>query len=178
MRNQVIALASCLLVLGLASGAWAQSRPSTAPSRPSAETAAPRTTDDAQRPAWSPDYRAVESSKLVGAKVQTPDGKDVGSIDQVIINDKDGKITHAVVSKGGVLGIGATKLALKWSDVKMQRDPDSEDHWLAVIDPAKLDAAPRYEARKEGDTAPSASPAPTPAPDASKAPAKTKKNAR
>src|SRR5258705_361993 len=50
-----------MLGLGLASGAWGQTRPSPEP--------APGRTD-AQRSAWSPDSGAVESSKLVGTRVQ------------------------------------------------------------------------------------------------------------
>ena len=56
------------------------------------------------------------------------------------------------------------KAEVKWSDIKLQRDPDNEDRWLAVVDQAKLDAAPRFEARKDRDSVPAASPSTTPAP--------------
>jgi sporulation protein YlmC with PRC-barrel domain len=188
MNKSAIAFATCLLA-GLATAASAQApaqtRPPGAPTppaqtRPSADTTGKQAdtskqqVDDSTRPTWSPERDAVESGKLVGTKVQTADGKDIGSIDQLIVSHKDGKITHALLAKGGVLGIGATKLVMKWSDIKLQRDPDHEDRWLAVVDQAKLDAAPRYEVRKEGDTAPAASPAtpPSPAPKTQKAPAK------
>lgn len=170
MNKPAIALASCLLTISLATGASAQTQP-----RPSGEPAANRT-DDSQRPAWSPERDGVESGKLIGAKVQTAEGKDIGSIDQLVVNQKDGKITHAVLSKGGVLGVGGTKLVVRWSDIKLQRDPDHESRWLAVVDQAKIDGAPRYEARKDGDTAPAASPttttSPSPTPGKTKAPAK------
>ena len=158
MKKPAIALTACLLTLGLAAGASAQTRPS------GDATTTNRTADDSQRPAWSPEAGTVESGKLVGTKVQTADGKDIGRIDQLIVNQKDAKVTHAVLSKGGVLGVGGTKLVVKWSDIKLQRDPDNEDRWLAVVDQAKLDAAPRFEARKDRDSVPAASPSTTPAP--------------
>ena len=164
MKKPALAIAAFLLALGVASGASAQTRPS------GDATATPRT-DDSQRPVWAPEAGTIETGKLIGTKVQTADGNDVGSIDQLIVSHKDGKITHAVISKGGVLGMGATKLVVKWSDVKLQRDPDHESRVLGVVDLAKIDAAPRYEARKEADTAPAASPATRPAPKSS-APAK------
>jgi sporulation protein YlmC with PRC-barrel domain len=183
MTKAALALVTCLLAVGLAASAWAQSRPAS-PTRPSGETrpsagaTTARTTDEAQRPAWSPDAGAAESSKLVGTKVETTDGKDVGSIDQLIVNQKDGKVTHVIIGKGGVLGLGTTKVALRWSDVKLHRDPDYEDRWLALVDPAKLESAPRYEARKAAETVPAASPSSTVTPDAGKTPPKAKRNAR
>jgi sporulation protein YlmC with PRC-barrel domain len=155
VKKVVIAFTATLLGLGVASGAWAQSRPTTS------ET---KQVDDAQRQAWTPDPNGVETSKIIGTKVKTPDGKSVGAIDQLIVSQHDGKITHAVIGKGGVLGMGETKLVFKWSDVKLQRDPDAAERWVAVIDQAKLDAAPRYEARKDRDTAPAASPSAAPPP--------------
>ena len=153
MKKLAIALTATLLSLGLVAGAWGQTRPSS-------DTGAKRT-DDAQRQVWTPDATSLETSKIIGTKVKTPDGTSVGSIDQLIINPTDGKITHAVIGKGGVLGMGQTQLVFKWSDVKLQHDPDYPDRWHAVVDQAKLDAAPRFEARKDRDTAPSASPSPS-----------------
>ena len=154
MKKVVSVLTVSLLGLGLATGAWAQARPSS-------DTGA-KQIDDAQRQAWSPDANAIETSKLVGTKVKTVDGKAIGEIDQLIVNHADGKVTHAVLGKGGVLGMGETKLVVAWSDLKIQRDPDRTDRWVAIVDQAKLDAAPRYEARRDRDMPPAASPGSTP----------------
>ena len=153
MPKFTIAFIASVLTLAFAGGASAQSRPSS-------EGKASRT-DDSQRQAWSPSSSAVEASTLIGTKVQTIDGKDVGSIDQLIVNPSDGKVTHVVLGKGGVLGMGETKLVLRWADLKLQRDHDHTDRVVAVVDQAKLDTAPRYEARKASDTTPAASPSTT-----------------
>jgi sporulation protein YlmC with PRC-barrel domain len=154
MRKSTIAFIASVLTLALAGGVSAQSRPS------SEGKTSP--TDDSQRQAWSPSSNAVETSKLIGTKVQTIDGKEIGSIDQLIVNPRDGKVTHVVLGRGGVLGMGQTKLVLRWADLKLQRDPDQADRVMAVVDQAKLDAAPRYEARKASETTPAASPTTTP----------------
>ncbi|MGH7312308.1 MAG: PRC-barrel domain-containing protein [Candidatus Rokuibacteriota bacterium] len=117
---------------------------------------------DARGPAWQKPAEAVESGKLIGARVRGADGKDVGEIDQLIVS-KDGKVSHVVVGKGGVAGIGETKVVVPWSEVKMSWDRD-RDNPVITMDAAALDRAPRYERRaaREGDRPPAASPATTP----------------
>ena len=51
---------------------------------------------------------------------------------------------------------------LPWPDVKLQHDVDNPDRWIAVVDQAKIDRAPKYEA-KSADNAPAASPSTPPA---------------
>ena len=153
MKKTAFVLTVSLLTGVLAAGASAQTRPSSDPARPAAK-------DNAQRQAWAPESGHVETSKLIGTKVKTADGKDVAEIDQLVINQSEGKITHVVLGKGGVLGIGEQKIVLKWSDVKLQQDPDRRGRWVAMVDQAKLDTAPRYEARRDDGT-PAASPSST-----------------
>jgi sporulation protein YlmC with PRC-barrel domain len=147
-------LTASFLSLAVALGASAQTRPSTetTPRKDSARS-------EAKRQAWMPEANAVESNKLVGMKVKTEAGKDIGEIDKLIVDHASGKITHVVLGKGGVLGVGEQKLVLAWSDVKVQRD-GAGNRMVAVVEQAKLDSAPRYEARR--DSAPAASPASSP----------------
>jgi hypothetical protein len=61
-----------------------------------------------------------------------------------------------VLGRGGVLGVGEQKIVLMWSDLKIQPDPTNRNRRVAMVDQAKIDSAPRYEARRDG--APAASP--------------------
>jgi sporulation protein YlmC with PRC-barrel domain len=117
---------------------------------------------DTQRQAWQKPADAVESSKLIGAKVKGADGKDVGEIDALIV-DTDGKVSHVVVGRGGVVGIGETKVVVPWSDVKMSWDRD-RDNPVITMDSTALERAPRYErgAIRDGERTPAASPATAP----------------
>src|SRR5262245_32526170 len=108
--------------------------------------------------AWQKPADAMESNKLIGAKVKGTDGKDVGEIDGLIVS-KDGKVSHVIVGKGGVAGVGETKVVLPWSDVKLSSE---RDQLVVTMDKAALDRAPRYERRAESDRTPSASPSTTP----------------
>lgn len=155
MKTTASALTATFLGLALAVTASAQS-----PTRPATDPATPRqdtSRAEPQRQAWAPAGDAVESRKLIGMKVKNAQGKDIGEIDQLIVDRSEGKVSHVIVGKGGLLGVGEQKLALSWSDLKVQADADNRDRLVAVVDQAKLDSAPRYEARR--DTTPAASPA-------------------
>lgn len=143
------------LALAATASAQTQTRPSTQPSTSREDTSRA----EPQRKAWTPESNTVESRKLIGMKVKNSQGKDVGEIDQLIVDHSDGKISHVVLGRGGVLGMGEQKLVVSWSDLKIQPDPASRDRMVAMIDQSTLDSAPRYEARR--DTSPAASPSGT-----------------
>jgi sporulation protein YlmC with PRC-barrel domain len=158
VKKTASVLTATFLGLALVVTASAQTRPSTDPSAPKDTMRSAPT-----RSTWAPEAGAVEAGKIIGMKVKNTAGKDVGEIAQLIVNPADGKVTHAVLGKGGVLGVGEQKVALPWSDVKVQPDTENRNRWIAVVDQAKFDGAPKYEARR--DTAPAASPATAPTTD-------------
>lgn len=56
--------------------------------------------------------------KLLGKKVKSAQGEDVGEVDNIIFGP-DGDLRKLIVSTGGFLGIGEKNLAVKWTDVKL-----------------------------------------------------------
>jgi sporulation protein YlmC with PRC-barrel domain len=114
---------------------------------------------DKDRPAWKADAASLDSKHLIGMKVHTPDGKDAGEIDQLIVDRNDGKITHAVVGLGGVAGVGEEKVVVPWRQLRLTHDGKKATDVIATIDRAALDRAPRYVAiDRDHDRAPAASP--------------------
>ena len=157
MKKYLATLTVSLLSIAVAGVAAAQTT-----TRPADSSKAKGSTQDVERTTWTPQANAVESSKLIGTKVRTTDGKDIGQVDQVVVNQADGKVTHVILNRGGILGVGGEKLVLPWPDVKLQHDVDNPDRWIAVVDQAKIDRAPKFEA-KSADSAPAASPSTPPA---------------
>jgi hypothetical protein len=149
MKKTPAVITASLLSLTLAGGVSAQTRPTTEPS------------SKPMRQAWVAPSGAIETTKLIGTKVKTDQGKDGGEIDQLIV-DMDGKVSHVVIGRGGVLGVGEQKVVLGWNDLKLQADPNNRNRMIATADQSKLDGAPRYEVRRDRDTAPAASPSTTP----------------
>ncbi|HEY7647511.1 MAG TPA: PRC-barrel domain-containing protein [Methylomirabilota bacterium] len=99
---------------------------------------------------------AIESSKLIGARIKNAAGKDMGEIDALIVNPMDGKISHVVIGKGGMAGVGETKVLMPWSDLKIRTE---KDRVVVNVDQAALDSAPKYDKRHSAtQSAPAASP--------------------
>jgi sporulation protein YlmC with PRC-barrel domain len=122
----------------------------------------PAARSDADRAAFKMDSKHVESKKLVGMRVKGADGKDLGEIDQLVVDTASGKITHAVVGYGGLAGVGEKKVVVPWADLQFSRNGDKP---TVTMDRAKLEAAPRYTRDGDRDRTGAASPATTPAAD-------------
>ena len=51
-------------------------------------------------------------SHLLGSTVKNPQGKDLGSIKDLVISPEDNRVVYAVLSFGGVLGLGEKAIAM------------------------------------------------------------------
>jgi sporulation protein YlmC with PRC-barrel domain len=106
-----------------------------------------------------------ESSELIGTRIKDAQGKDIGEIDQLLIDSKSGKVSHVVVGVGGLAGVGEKKVVVPWSDVKLAADHRGGKAQV-TMDRAMLDKAPSYEKRVMAPdrerTPPAASPATLP----------------
>src|SRR5689334_1610294 len=63
----------------------------------------------------------VSGNALIGANVKNQANETVGEIEEVFVGT-DGAIKTVVVSVGGFLGVGTKNVAVKWSDIKVERD--------------------------------------------------------
>jgi sporulation protein YlmC with PRC-barrel domain len=95
----------------------------------------------------------VAASTLIGAKVRDPQGKELGSVSQLMIEPQQGKVTSVVIKQGGTLGMGGHEMAVPWDAVKVQRDGTSV---VVTVQQQVLEQAPRDQGRQGGE--PSASP--------------------
>jgi sporulation protein YlmC with PRC-barrel domain len=135
----------------------AQTRPADRPVDRSAREAAKDT-----RPTWKNDAGLHESRTLVGMRVKSETGKDLGEIDNLLIDPSAGKITHVVIGYGGLVGVGEKKVVVPWSDIKMGAVQDGKKT-AVIVEQAKLDSAPRWDkAAARADVAPAASPSTKP----------------
>jgi sporulation protein YlmC with PRC-barrel domain len=148
----VIAVASASLV----PAAFAQ-QTDRAPGATQAPSRGADKADKARESFKAPDG-VMESKKIIGTKIKDAAGKDLGEIDQLLVDAKTGKVTHAVVGKGGMLGVGETRLVVPWTAVSIKADMDNRDRLVATVEPSALDSAPRYDRRAAGADRPSASP--------------------
>jgi len=105
-----------------ASSAFAQmSGPGTATPRTGPSTAAPAAAPKA--PAANP-LKDEDVSALSGADVYGADGKKIGSISTALMKPDTKTIDRLVVSSGGVLGVGAHRVALPIDQFKWDGEKD------------------------------------------------------
>jgi hypothetical protein len=119
---------------------------------------------DTKAPVWKNETGLHETKDIIGTRVKNAQGKDLGEIDQLLI-DRHGKVTHAVIGMGGLAGVGEKKVVVPWSELKFAPVAEGKKNSV-VIDEARLESAPRYDrSARAADTAPAASPSTSPAKD-------------
>src|ERR1700748_782345 len=56
----------------------------------------------------------IAADKVQGTEVYNSNGETLGTIETVMINKPTGKVTYAVMSFGGILGMGKDRRPLPW----------------------------------------------------------------
>jgi sporulation protein YlmC with PRC-barrel domain len=136
-----IAVVTLLAVFGLflSIGAMAQPAPGPGTTR---EPAVTRPATPGTIPSTA--MGEVYASKLIGANVKNPEGETVGKIDELVIDPQDARIKAAVVSVGGVLGLGAKSVAIPWNQVTMGTGTD-RDSVVVAMGKEQLEKAPAWQ---------------------------------
>jgi sporulation protein YlmC with PRC-barrel domain len=98
---------------------------------------------------------------VIGKKVVNLQGEDVGDIEEVVIDSVASRVTYAVMSFGGFLGIGDKLFAVPWVSLQydkaddvfvMKADRDllknapgfDKDNWPDMSDPTRLSEIYKY----------------------------------
>ena len=66
------------------------------------------------------------ASKILDANAKSRDGKDLGEVEDPIVNPTTGKIDFVVLGQGGVLGIGEDHIPVPWRAVTVQSDGNTD----------------------------------------------------
>ena len=90
----------------------------------------------------------IGSDKVEGTAVFDPDGKRIGSIVRVMIEKRTGRVSYAVLSFGGILGIGDDHYPLPWPSLKYNVELGG---YQSMIPRDKLATAPKYARGGEWD---------------------------
>jgi len=92
----------------------------------------------------------VKGSKIIGKPVQNLEGKDLGKIEDLAIDELDGDIRYAVLSFGGVLGLGEKYFAIPWEALALSND---RKHFVLDLEEKVLAKAPGFNRDKWPDFA-------------------------
>jgi hypothetical protein len=83
----------------------------------------------------------IGSDKVEGTAVYGADDTKIGSIERVMIDKKSGRVSYAVLSFGGFLGIGDDHYPLPWQSLKYDTNLGG---YRTGITESQLKGAPKY----------------------------------
>ena len=63
-------------------------------------------------------HQLIASDRIEGTAVRRPNGEMIGHIERLMIDKVTGKVSYAILSFGGFLGIGAKLIPLPWGRLR------------------------------------------------------------
>ena len=107
-----------------------------------------------QQPEYSggPGPEVMAADTLQGDKVVNAQGDNLGKIEDIMIDVPSGRVAYAVLSFGGIMGIGDKLFAIPWGALTLDADREcfvldidqdrlknapgfDKDHWPSMADP-------------------------------------------
>ena len=103
----------------------------------------------------------LPASELTGNDVRNLQGEDIGHIKELMIEIGTGRIAYAVLSFGGILGLGDKLFAVPWAALRFNQEERvflldafkdrlekapgfDKDHWPNMTDPMWSETIDRY----------------------------------
>src|SRR5262245_58129662 len=84
----------------------------------------------------------LKASDVIGTKVQGTDGKNLGSIKDLVINPDNGDIEYAVLDFGGFAGIRDKYFAVPWEALRLDQE---KKHLSLDLHKKELKDAPGFD---------------------------------
>jgi hypothetical protein len=89
----------------------------------------------------------LATAEIKGTTVQNLQNEDIGDVDELLIRHEDGAVRLAVLSVGGFLGLGSTKVAVPWTALGITTLRDGTIKMTLDTTKERLEKAPRTEGK-------------------------------
>jgi sporulation protein YlmC with PRC-barrel domain len=83
-----------------------------------------------------------KASTFIGSSVENPQGENLGTIHDIVLDPQQGRIKYVALSYGGVLGLGSKLFAVPWDALTLQ--PDGKT-FLLNVEQALLETTPGFD---------------------------------
>lgn len=97
-----------------------------------------------------PNRQLISSEDVEGTNVYDPNGNKIGEIDHLMIDKPSGRVTYAVMSFGGFVGLGQSHYPIPWAALKYDTQLDG---YVTGITEDQLKDAPAFSDDSWGDRA-------------------------
>ena len=87
-------------------------------------------------------HQLIASDRVEGTAVRRPNGDMIGHIERLMIDKVTGKVSYAILSFGGFLGIGANLIPLPWGRLRYSTKFEAYE---LDIDDEELKRAPSFQ---------------------------------
>jgi sporulation protein YlmC with PRC-barrel domain len=84
----------------------------------------------------------LSGQRLCGCRVVNSEGENLGKIEDLIIDEEQGRIVYALLSFGGFLGVGNKLFAFPWASIHHDR---VEKKVILDVDKESLKNAPGFD---------------------------------
>lgn len=91
-------------------------------------------------------HRLIASDKVEGTAVYNRGGEKLGSVHHFMVDKRSGQAEYAVLSFGGLFGVGSHRYPLPWDTLTYDTDKGG---YVVDLDKDTLEKAPRYEEGRE-----------------------------
>jgi len=88
----------------------------------------------------------LAASEIKGSTVRNRQREEIGNIDELLIEPDSGRVRFAILSVGGFLGLGSTRVAVPWSAFEISRQGGKMTYMLDATR-ERLEKAPRVEGK-------------------------------
>lgn len=89
-----------------------------------------------------PGPELMSATTLVGDDVCNKDSEDIGKIKEIMLDMRNGRVSYAVLSFGGFLGVGEKLFAVPWDALKLDT---TNKRFMLDVDKARLESAPGFD---------------------------------
>jgi sporulation protein YlmC with PRC-barrel domain len=89
----------------------------------------------------------LAASEIKGTTVTNLQNQDIGDVDELLIELDDGTVTFLVLSVGGFLGLGSTRVAVPWQAFNISARPDGKVTLKLDATKERLEKAPRIQGK-------------------------------
>jgi sporulation protein YlmC with PRC-barrel domain len=86
--------------------------------------------------------QVLQASTIIGSKVFSPAGEQLGNLKELVMDLEDGRIAYAVLSFGGFLGMGDKLFAIPWEALMLR---PSDNTFFLDVDKEVLKEAPGFD---------------------------------
>lgn len=93
------------------------------------------------------------TSTLIGMQVKNLEGKEIGKIEDLLVDIRDGRVGYGILSFGGILGIGDKLFPVPWRELTLKFE-ENEAFLVADISKDFLDKAPGFARNEWPDMTP------------------------